>query len=184
MKKPAPEIYLSQAQVGAALGLSQSQASRDLRDAEIGPEPDGYPLSALVALVEWRYAQRLGLSDGRTYDVDAERGRLLAAQADLTELRIGEARADLVRMSVVEMYWSELGSTCRSKLAAIPSRLAAAIADPKQRHKITAECEALIYESLAEIQKEAVPHEIRARANRTRGDAVPGLASPAAETDA
>jgi hypothetical protein len=167
MKQSTTEITLTQSQMGAACGITQSQASRDLRAAGIEPTASGYSLEHLARLAEWRALERVGAaSDGTVYDTDRERGRLLAHQADLAKLKIDEERADLVRMTVVEKYWAEMGAACRGKLLALPSRIGAVIPDPVARVKLTTTAERLVYEALAEIQSDAVPHDVRERANR------------------
>lgn len=139
-------------------------------------------------LGEWLKRRALsGVSvgdDGTVYNYEAERARLTHEQADKVSLEVSELRADLVRMSVVEAYWADLGASLRSKLVSIPSKLSALVADPILRAKFHAQSEALIYEGLAEIQKDAVPAAVRGRADRSRGGDVPFIASPAAETDA
>lgn len=122
--------------------------------------------------------------DGTVYNYEAERARLTHEQADKTALENSELRADLVRMSVVESYWASLGAACRSKLVSIPSKLGTLVADATARVKLIGQAEALIYDALAEIQSDAVPHDVRARAARSRRDDVPAIVPPAAEANA
>lgn len=139
-------------------------------------------------LGEWLKRRALsGVSvgdDGTVYNYEAERARLTHEQADKVALEVAELRADLVRMSVVESHWSDMGASLRAKLVSIPSKLSALVADPILRAKFHAQSEALIYEGLAEIQKDAVPATVRSRADRSRRDDVPFVASPATEVDA
>lgn len=178
------EIRLTQAQVGAAVGLSQSQTSRELRAAGIDSSGGGCSLQDLARFVEWRVLQTIGMVDGTAYSYEAERARLTHEQADKTALENAELRADLVRMSVVESYWASLGAACRSKLVSIPSKLGTLVADAAARVKLIGQAEALIYDALAEIQSDAVPHDVRARAVRSRRDDVPAIVPAAAETHA
>ena len=162
------ENTLNQTEMAAALGLSQSQVSKDLRAADIISGPaGGYSLRDLVALAEYRVLDRIGMADGgQTFNVEGERGRLLARQSELAELKIAEARADLVSMTTVAGYWADIGSTCRSRLASVGSRLAATVPDPVLRVKVATACDALVFGALEEIQKDCVPAEIRARVER------------------
>lgn len=173
----------TQDEVASALGVSQSMVSKDMKAAGI-PAAGGITLADVVALVQWRTRRDVGISGGIAYDYEAERARLTHEQADKTALENAELRADLVRMSVVESYWASLGAACRSKLVSIPSKLGTLVADATARVKLIGQAEALIYDALAEIQSDAVPHDIRARAARSRRDDVPAIVPPAAKADA
>lgn len=153
MKQNTTEITLTQAQIGAACGITQSQASRDLRAAGIEPTASGYTLEHLARLADWRALERVGAAaDGKVYDTDAERGRLLAHQADLAELKVAEERRELVRMTAVEATWAAIGSTMRGKLVSLPSRLAALIPETQPRVRFQQQADVLIGEVLGEIR--------------------------------
>ena len=170
MKKSATEVSLTQAQLAAACGISQPQASRDLRAAGIEPGASGYSLADLARLAEWRALERVGASsDGRCYDVEAERGRLLAHQADLAALKLGEERGDLVRASEVGPYWCDMVASMRTRLVALPPRLAALIHDHQARARFQQQADALVCEALAEIEKDGLPQEPRERYQRVTG---------------
>ena len=181
----------------SAPALAQEQAAelagltvRHLRrlDKEDNPPPrtasGTYPCTEFGAWLRQRALRGVSIGDdGTVYNYEAERARLTHEQADKTALENAELRGDLARMSVVEQWWSELGAAMRGKLVAIPSRLAALIADVPLRARFTTQAEALMFEALAEIQKDAVPAAIRARIGRARRDDVPVVAAAAAETD-
>ena len=167
MKKAATEVTLTQAQLAAACGISQPQASRDLRAAGIEPGASGYSLADLARLAEWRALERVGASsDGRCYDVEAERGRLLAHQADLAALKLGEERGDLVRASEVGPYWCDMVASMRTRLVALSPRLAALIADHGARARFQQQADALVCEALGEIEKDGLPAAARERYGR------------------
>lgn len=158
MNSKTDEIRLTQQQIGAAVGVTQSQASRDLRAAGIEPTASGYTLADLARLAEWRALERVGAaSDGTVYDVERERGRLLAAQANLAELKLAEELGDLVRASEVGPYWAGMVVSMRTKLVGLPSRLAALIPETMPRAKFNIQAEALVFEALAEIEKGGLP---------------------------
>jgi phage terminase Nu1 subunit (DNA packaging protein) len=99
--------------------------------------------------------------DGTGYSYEAERARLTHEQADKTALENAEMRADMVRMTIVEQH-------------SIPSRLGGLLPDAALRVKFTVEAETLIYDALAEIQKDAVPPALRQRAQRAARDGSAG----------
>lgn len=167
MKKAATEVTLTQAQLAAACGISQPQASRDLRAAGIEPGASGYSLSDLARLAEWRTLETIGTAaDGRRFDTEAERGRLLAAQASLAELRLAEERGDLVRASEVGPYWCDMVASMRTRLVALSPRLAALIADHGARARFQQQADALVCEALGEIEKDGLPAAARERYGR------------------
>ena len=168
--KTKTEITLTQQQMGEACGITQGQTSRCLKAAAIEPSSDGYTLGDLVRLVQWRALETIGTTaDGRRFDTEAERGRLLAAQASLAELRLGEERGDLVRASEVGPYWSDMVASMRGKLVALPSRIGALIADHQLRARIQQSADGLVCEALAEIEKDGLPQEARERYQRVTG---------------
>ena len=167
MKRAATEVTLTQAQLAAACGISQPQASRDLRAAGIEPGASGYSLADLARLAEWRALERVGASsDGRCYDVEAERGRLLAHQADLAALKLGEERGDLVRASEVGPYWCDMVASMRTRLVALAPRLAALIHDHQARARFQQQADSLVCEALGEIEKDGLPAAARERYGR------------------
>lgn len=173
------------------MALTQTQAAkiadisarrlRQLAQDGTGPKQDAngqYPEQEFGQWLRARAASEIG-----GYNYEAERARLTHEQADKTALENSELRADLVRMATVERYWSDMGASLRAKLISIPPKLSALVADVVTRAKFLAQSEALIYEALAEIQKDAVPYDIRARADRARSADVLGVAAAAAQTD-
>lgn len=174
-------MSLVQAQVAALLDVTPRRV-RQMHEEGKGPPRNADGSYDEGDVGRWMRAQMA--ADVGGYNYEAERARLTHEQADKVSLEVSELRADLVRMSVVEAYWADLGASLRSKLVSIPSKLSALVADPILRAKFHAQSESLIYEGLAEIQKDAVPAAVRSRADRSRRDDVPVIASPAAEADA
>ena len=83
----------------------------------------------LRAVIEW--AQRQALADisvgddGQVYNYEAERARLTKAQADKTELEVSEKRGLVLNAETVRNTWSDLISSARAKLMALPTKVAA-----------------------------------------------------------
>jgi phage terminase Nu1 subunit (DNA packaging protein) len=161
MKQTNTEIRLTQAQMGAACELSQGQVSRSLRDAGIEPGGDGYTLTDLRRLVEWRTLDRVGAtSDGRRFDTDAERGRLLAAQANLAELKLAVEKKELVSAPEVLFHWQEIAIHIRQKLTQLPSRISLVCAHTHEaRVKMQALAENLVRDALEEVARGPMPPE-------------------------
>ena len=174
-------MSLVQAQVASLLDVTPRRV-RQMHEEGKGPPRNADGTYDEGDVGRWIRAQSADLVGG--YNYEAERARLTHEQADKTALENAELRADLVRMSVVESYWASLGAACRSKLVSIPSKLGTLIADAAARVKLIGQAEALIYDALAEIQSDAVPHDVRARAARSRRDDVPAIVPPAAEANA
>jgi phage terminase Nu1 subunit (DNA packaging protein) len=83
-----------------------------------------------------RYLQDTTEGKKETADVKHERGRLLKAQADKTELEVETMKASLIPVEEVEMEWSALVTIFRSRLLAIPSRGAVLALSSKEVHVI------------------------------------------------
>lgn len=173
-------MALTQAQVAAILGVT-ARRIRQMHQEGKGPtqNADGQYDEELFG--QWLRAQAADTSGG--YNYEAERARLTHEQANKTALENSELRADLVRMTVVESYWASLGAACRAKLVSVPSKLGTLVADASARVKFIGQAEALIYDALAEIQSDAVPHDVRARAARSRRDDVSAIVPTAAEAN-
>lgn len=174
-------MALTQAQVASILDVTTRRV-RQMHQEGKGPPQNAGGQYDESGFGKWMREQAADTSGGYNYEV--ERARLTHEQANKTALENAELRADLVRMTVVESYWAALGAACRAKLVSLPSKLGALVADAVARVKFIGQAEALIYDALAEIQNDAVPHDVRARAARSRRDDVPESIPPAAETDA
>ncbi len=172
---------LLQTQVAAILDRTPRRV-RQMEEEGAGPPRNADGTYDEGELGKWIRADAANLSGN--YNYEAERARLTHEQANKTALENCELRADLVRMTVVENYWASLGAACRAKLVSVPSKLGALVADASARVKFIGQAEALIYDALAEIQSDAVPHDVRARAARSRRDDVSAIVPTAAETNA
>lgn len=173
----------TQEEVAAAIGVSQSMVSKDMKAAGI-PSAGGVTLADVVALVQWRTRRDVGISGGIAYDYEAERARLTHEQANKAELEVAELRGELVRSSEVGPYWADMVASMRSKLIGTPPNIAALIADPVARAKVQAQAESLVYQALAEIEKDGLPSAARERYVRSTGGTRVQSSETAAETDA
>ena len=83
-------------------------------------------------------------------NLKAEQTRLTAAQADLKELELAELRGELHRGEAVLKVWTENVSNTRSKLLAIPTKLAPKLIG-KDLQTTQARLKDAIYEALKEL---------------------------------
>ncbi len=161
-------IVITQEQAAALAALTTRRLRQLAHEADAPPRDEtGYPARAFGDWLRQRALSGVSITDdGDVYVYEVERARLTHEQADKTALENAALRADLVRMQVVEQYWAALGAILRSKLISIPAQIAALIPDPQQRAKLSTQVEKLIFEAMAEIQKDAVPSQIREQAER------------------
>jgi len=71
-----------------------------------------------------RAMAKVGGGDGETYVYEAERARLTFHQANLAALDESVKRGNLIPAETVAAEWADIVGRCRSKLLALPSRLA------------------------------------------------------------
>lgn len=168
--------------VGNPCCFGATRILRALHQEGKGPPQNAEGQYEEGAFGRWIREQAADLSGG--YNYEAERARLTHEQANRVALEVAELRGELVRSSEVGPYWSDMVASMRGKLVALPSKLSALIADVVLRGKLQAQSEALVYEALAEIEKDGLPAAARERFARSAGKdgAQPGEA--AAEADA
>lgn len=78
-----------------------------------------------------------------------ERGRLAAAQADITETKAAKLRGSLVEAAEVEAEWSSVLRTVRAGMLAVPSRVSQRL--PHLTAHDVAEIDAEVRAALSEI---------------------------------
>lgn len=177
---------LQQAVAAALAGITTRRLQQLQHESDPPPRnPDGtYPPREFGDWLRRRAVADIHVGDdGTVYNYEAERARLTHEQADKTALENAELRGDLVRSSMVGPYWAEMVASMRGKLISLPSKLSALIGDVVARAKLLSQSEALVYEALAEIERDGLPIAVReriARAARTAG-AESGATAP--ETD-
>jgi phage terminase Nu1 subunit (DNA packaging protein) len=81
--------------------------------------------------------------------VTKERGRLAAAQADITETKAAKLRGSLVEAAEVEAEWSSVLRTVRAGMLAVPSRVSQRL--PHLTAHDVAEIDAEVRAALSEI---------------------------------
>jgi phage terminase Nu1 subunit (DNA packaging protein) len=88
------------------------------------------------------------LSNSLHAEATKQRGRLVAAQADLAEFEAAQLRGELVEAGAVEIEWSGVLRTIRAGMLVVPSRLAARL--PNLKHDL-AEVDRKIRQALLEM---------------------------------
>ena len=112
----------------------------------------------LAEVVEWREAQAVlnALGDSHSLDLDEARRRKLTAEAALAELELAKARGDAVSIGDIEKVWTELITNFRSKMLALPQRLAPILAGETQERQLVKLFQADIFEALDELSRYAI----------------------------
>ncbi len=91
------------------------------------------------------------------YDLDKERARLAAAQANKAELELAKLQGELIPTDIVSRAWQKLCLEMRAKVLAIPVKAAPKVVlmkDPKEAHGyLKAHCHDSL-ESISEIDVE------------------------------
>lgn len=92
-------------------------------------------------------------------NLTSERTRLAKAQADNQELDLKVKRGELIPIPVIASHWQSMVMAMRSKLLAMPSKLAVAALDAGSLKEIEDVVTQLIYEALDEISEDGIPTE-------------------------
>ncbi len=87
--------------------------------------------------------------DGQSYE--AHRARLTAAKADVAEIAAAIAKGQAHDAGAVEAVWTDMLMNCRSKLLALPTRLAPKLRKETQLNSVREILETAIHEALAEL---------------------------------
>jgi phage terminase Nu1 subunit (DNA packaging protein) len=137
-------------------------APRTLRDWDASADPpprneDGsYSGPALVA---WFTA------DGGAGDFDSQRERLAAAQAEKVETENAIRRGQLLFAEDAERLWTDLILAARSRLLAMPGKLAPTLADLSDPGAIATAIRVEVYAALTELSRCERPVRGDARAS-------------------
>lgn len=135
-------VALSQAKLAQALGLAKSRVT--------ALKKLGMPVSSVEEAQAWRAAHQSiarrkraavtaadaeGDSAGRQA-FDLARTRREVAEANLSELREGELRGDLIRVAAVEAVWAQALAATREHLLQVRARMAPLLANETDSFKI------------------------------------------------
>jgi phage terminase Nu1 subunit (DNA packaging protein) len=147
---------LTQGQCAGLLGITTRTFRGWLANGK-GPERKADGTIGISDFKEY-LEEKLGASvqrdpeTGEIYDYQEERARLTKNQADEKELIVAELQGDMVRVSVIEKEWTEAVMAMRSKLLALPVRLAAKAVGMDSIREIEDYAREEIYAALFEVQ--------------------------------
>lgn len=104
-------------EVAKFLNLSKSSFYRLIESGVIPKSEDGEYILGEVVESYWR-------NQFDTEGLKAAQTRLTTAQAEIKELELAEMRGEMHRASVIQKIWAERNVNIKSRLLAIPSKIA------------------------------------------------------------
>lgn len=138
--------------IARLFGLSERRVQQLAKDGTIPkPEKGKYELVGCVrGYIKFLQDRAFG-KDMAPIDVHYERGRLLKAQADKTELEAKAMSRELLPVTEVETGWAALAMAFRSRLQGLPTRGAHLAMGLKNFHEIESALRELVHEALNEL---------------------------------
>ncbi|MDE3037360.1 MAG: protoporphyrinogen oxidase [Pseudomonadota bacterium] len=135
--------------------LTERRVQHLSRDNVIPKAEKGrYDLIACVqGYIKYLQDRATGRGDIEPQDTYAERARLLKAQADKTELEVKAMNGQLLATEQVELLWSGLVASFRSRLLALPVRCAQMVMSLKTYTEIEGCLRAQVFEALSELSR-------------------------------
>ena len=130
-----------------------------------------------------RYLRDRSLDVG-VVSIDVARQRKTAAEAELAEIELAKARADVVSIDDVALQWDALLGACRTRLLGVPTKVAPMVAVETDQSLVKDTLEDAIYNALGELAADWVSDQ-----PGSDGEPEPGLPEqppedgPAAETN-
>ncbi len=82
-----------------------------------------YPITNVTLYIKYLRERAFG-NEAKETDLQTERTRLAKAQADRTEMEVGQLQDSLIKSDDVIDKWSELIGNCRAKLLNTPAKIA------------------------------------------------------------
>lgn len=134
------------------LNLTERRVQQLARDGIIPkPEKGKYDLiPCVIAYIKYLQERSVG-KDAAPQDTHLQRARLLKAQAEKTELELATMRGNQVTVEQVEKDWMSMVTTVRSKLLAMPSKLAFQVITFDKPHEAETCIKRAVYETLTEL---------------------------------
>jgi phage terminase Nu1 subunit (DNA packaging protein) len=115
--------------------------------------------------------------------LDEARQRKLAAEAEMAEIELAKARADVVRVEDVARQWENILGDVRTRFLALPSKLAPVIAVENKQAIVKEMIEDGINTALGQLSA-GISDDARGNGEFEQGDKVkPGEAGTTAETN-
>ena len=136
-------LRLRQRELAAIHGIDE-RTLRRWDDSGHPRNPDG--TYSAPASIEWRIAHELGT----TRDLDQERARLAAAQADKVEMENAVRRGELIYAQHVRDTWGVIFANIKAGMLALPARVAPLV-EERVRGRVFELIDARVRELLEEL---------------------------------
>ena len=162
-------------------GFTTRHLRRITKEPDSPPQnPDGsYPAAEFGKWLKRRHIAGLGVAnDGTVYDFGAERARLTHHQANVERLKELQLRGELIHRDVVAAYWQAVAGAIRSRLLALPGKIAHVALAAKTLAEVDDAAKLQVYEALSELGTNGLPDRY-AVAEASPGPSV----EPASEAD-
>jgi phage terminase Nu1 subunit (DNA packaging protein) len=98
--------------------------------------------------------------------LEKEPTRLTKAQADHEELNVAQARSKLIPSDVLVMMWQAKKANAKTRLLALPPRMAQPAIDARNINEIEDHVRDLLYEALDELSRDGLPEDVRTHLER------------------
>ncbi len=151
---------LSKAELAAVFGVSlptiEAWLKRGLAYKQRGSrgQPWAFHLPDCIAWrIEDEISRRIEQADGQALDLNYERARLAKAQATKTEREIAIMDRKLIPAERVESVWGGMIAAFRSRMLALPSRVAPQVAAENDPHVVDAMLTDVCHEALTELSE-------------------------------
>jgi len=112
-----------------------------------------YPITNVTLYIKYLRERAFG-NEAKETDLQTERTRLAKAQADRTEMEVGQLKESLIRSDDVIEKWSELISNCRGKLLNTPAKIAHLVIAADEYSEVEQIIRTEIYEALNELSEQ------------------------------
>ncbi len=149
------EIYTTDDELAEAIGVSARTIRNYRNDGKIPKKTTGKgtPLKHSIRF----YIEQI--QNGELNQLEIEKIRLTAAQADDKELDVKQKRGELIPAEIVEIAWQGQKANMKAKLLNIPTKLAPLIVGVHAIEVIKEKTQELIYEALEELANDGIPRE-------------------------
>ena len=97
--------------------------------------------------------------DSDVVSIDVARQRKTAAEAELAEIELAKARADVVSINDVALQWDAVLGACRTRLLGVPTKVAPMVAVETDQSLVKDTLEDAIYTALGELAADWVSDE-------------------------
>lgn len=152
------------------LDLSQARVNQLLADGILSKKRGhgGFDLDhCRTQYIRYLRSRQMG-QQNQSASLNDVKIKLVQAQAEKAELEAKELQGKLIPTQEVEEYWIDFVSNCRSKLLALPSKLAHRIEGADTHNEIEDLLEAEVHEALTELAEDGIPVTYKSRSSKSK----------------